>query len=124
MISTEAASKIALCVVIYHLFSVTVAYVIYEWTETNKRLDHLRRIGALAILVAFSSCETAPIKVVDRPDIKAITTQNETTKKHIKTFTGHTKNVQEHIDVSIEEGAKEKDNLQSVKKDLEELLKQ
>lgn len=121
MISTEAASRLALAVFMYHVLGTAAALVIENWIKTNR---YLKSLGFALCVGTLVSCSTPPIKVVDRPDIKAITAQNETTKKHIKTFTGHTKKVQERIEVSIEEGVKEQGNLQSVKKDLEELLKQ
>lgn len=58
------------------------------------------------------------------PDVAAVRVQNETTKRHIKTFSDHNRKNIEHIDKSKEIEARADDKLQSVKQGIEELLKQ
>ena len=83
------------------------------------KLVLIATVGALLM-----GCHSAPIRVTPQPDIAAVRLQNETTKKQIKTFTEHNTKTREHIDKTGEEASKESGNLQSVKKDLEQLLKE
>lgn len=53
---------------------------------------------------------------------KAVIVQNETTKKHIKTFTDTNKKTQEHVKKVQEEAVQEAASLETAKKYLDELL--
>lgn len=72
--------------------------------------------------LALGACESAPIKVGPRPDIKAFRVQNETTKKEIRSFSETNKKTQVHVKKVQEEAVQEATALQTARKYLAELL--
>jgi starvation-inducible outer membrane lipoprotein len=81
---------------------------------------------ALAAAALLSACSTAPVNV---DNAKAVIVQNETTKKHIQTFTDtnkktrvHVQKVQEQSKKIQEQAVKESDAMDQVIKDARTLL--
>jgi hypothetical protein len=77
------------------------------------------RILAIVCALALAACETAPVNV---ENAKAVVVQNETTKKHIKTFTDVNRKTQEHVKKVQEEAVEEATALETARKRLKELL--
>lgn len=83
----------------------------------------MRILGIVLVCALLGACTSAPIKVADKPDIAAVRVQNETTKKHIESFASENTKTRGNVQKIKEEHAAEGDLLQSVMRDLEELLK-
>lgn len=73
----------------------------------------------MAAAALLSSCETAPINV---ESAKAVIVQNETTKKHITSFTDTNRKTQAHVKKVQEEAVQEATALDTARKRLKELL--
>jgi len=80
-----------------------------------------RQMRLLLAVVALTlvGCETPPIQV---ESAKAVVTQNETTKKHIKSFTDTNRKTQTHIKKVQEEAIESANAIDTAKKYLHELL--
>jgi starvation-inducible outer membrane lipoprotein len=72
-----------------------------------------------AVCALLVACETAPVNV---ENARAVVVQNETTKKHIKTFTDTNKKTQVHIKKVQEEAVESANAIDTAKKYLHELL--
>lgn len=79
------------------------------------------RLLAIACFAALlgACAESPPIQV---ESAKAVVVQNETTKKHIKTFTDTNKKTQVHIKKVQEEAVESANAIDTAKKYLHELL--
>lgn len=92
----------------------------------NRSMKGFASIVLVVAAALLSACSTAPVKV---ENAKAVVAQNETTKKHIQTFTdtnkrtqAHVRKVQEQSKKVQEEAVKESDAMDQVIKDARTLL--
>jgi starvation-inducible outer membrane lipoprotein len=72
-----------------------------------------------AVCAMLGACSSPPINV---ESAKAVVVQNETTKKHIKSFTDTNKKTQVHIKKVQEEAIESANAIDTAKKYLHELL--
>jgi hypothetical protein len=78
------------------------------------------RILAIVFCAALlGACQSPPINV---RSAEAVIVQNETTKRHIKSFSDTNRKTQAHVKKVQEEAVQEADALREAKKYLEELL--
>lgn len=75
------------------------------------------RLLLALVALALAACETAPIQV---DSAKAVVTQNEVTKTHIKSFTATNKKTQAHIKKVQDEAIEEAKALEQAKRLLDE----
>lgn len=79
----------------------------------------MRILAIVSWAALLGACSSPPINV---ESAKAVIVQNETTKKHIKTFTDENKKTQVHVKKVQDEAIMEETALETAKKRLEELL--
>jgi basic membrane lipoprotein Med (substrate-binding protein (PBP1-ABC) superfamily) len=82
-------------------------------------LAAMRLLAIACCALLLGACESAPIQV---ESAKAVVVQNETTKKHIKSFTDTNKKTQVHIKKVQEEAVESANAIDTAKKYLHELI--